>query len=171
MILCRLIWRSFIHLFKVSWNDHFPLKSWNIYGISLWSNYKYIAFNIFSYNITGISNEKTNELIICAILFQNATIFYRQELASLFQMQEKLKTCRNLKLIFLSRYLIARDIHLEIVSVFTCSSFHRTWYFAFLRLCPFIKLLFSESTSKLFWLFLLLKSYRHVSLQIFVCSR
>ena len=39
--------------------------------------------------ITGISNETTNELTIYAILCQNVTIFYRQELASLFQVHEK----------------------------------------------------------------------------------
>ena len=45
--------------------------------------------------ITGIFIEKkTNELIICAISCRNVTTFYRQELASLFQVQEKLKTCR-----------------------------------------------------------------------------
>ena len=47
-------------------------------------------------NISGFSNETTNELTIHAILSLNATKFYRQELASLFQMQEKLKATRNL---------------------------------------------------------------------------
>ena len=41
--------------------------------------------------ITRISNEKTNKLIISAILCRNFTKFYRQELDSLFQVQEKLK--------------------------------------------------------------------------------
>ena len=45
--------------------------------------------------ITGISNEKVNELIIYVILCRNVTIFYRQKLAFLFQMQEKLKACKN----------------------------------------------------------------------------
>ena len=45
--------------------------------------------------ITGISNEKGNELTIYAILCRNVTIFYRQKLASLFQVQEKLKSCRD----------------------------------------------------------------------------
>ena len=64
-------------------------------------------YNIFSYRIviilckmliiTGISNEKTNELTIYEILCQDVTIFYRQELASLFQVQEKLKACRSSK--------------------------------------------------------------------------
>ena len=45
--------------------------------------------------ITGISDEATNELTIYAILCRNVTVFYRQQLASLFQVQEKLKACRN----------------------------------------------------------------------------
>ena len=71
---------------------------------------KYIAFNIFSYRIliilykmliiTRISNEETNELTIYGKLGRNITIFYRQELASLFQVQEKLKACRSSKLNF-----------------------------------------------------------------------
>ena len=74
-------------------------------NVSLWSQYKYIAFNIFSCTvvivlyemliITGISNEKTIYSIY-EILCRSVTIFYQQELASLFQMQEKLKTCRSL---------------------------------------------------------------------------
>ena len=35
--------------------------------------------------VTGISNKKTNELIIYGILCRNVTTFYRQELAPLFQ--------------------------------------------------------------------------------------
>ena len=42
--------------------------------------------------ITGKSNEKTNELTIYGTLCQNVTIFYRQELASLFRVQEKIKS-------------------------------------------------------------------------------
>ena len=92
---------------------------------SLWNQYKYIAFNIFSCRIliisykiliiTGISNEKTNELTIYGILCWNVTIFYRQELASLFQVQEKLKACRNSKLDFSSSWFIANDSHAKIV--------------------------------------------------------
>ena len=73
-------------------------------NVSLWNQYKYIAFNIFTCRIliilykmliiTGISNEKTNKLIICGILCQNVTILYLQVLGSLFQVQEKF----NLKL-------------------------------------------------------------------------
>ena len=47
--------------------------------------------------ITEISKETRNELTICVILCRNVTIFYRQELAFLFEVQEKLKTCRNSK--------------------------------------------------------------------------
>ena len=47
--------------------------------------------------ITEISNEARNELTIKAISCRNITTFYRQELGSLFQVQEKLKTCRTSK--------------------------------------------------------------------------
>ena len=47
--------------------------------------------------IIGILNEKTNELTIYTILCPNVTIFHRQKLSNLFQMQEKLKVCRNSK--------------------------------------------------------------------------
>ena len=43
------------------------------------------------------------------------TIFYRQELGSLFQMQEKLKVCRNSKLNFSSSCFIADDSHVKTV--------------------------------------------------------
>ena len=65
--------------------------------------------------ITGILNEKTNELTIYGILCRNITILYRQELASLFQVQEKLKACRNSKLNFSSSCFIADDSHIKIV--------------------------------------------------------
>ena len=50
--------------------------------------------------ITGISNQKTKkkELTVYGILCRNVRIFYRQKLASLFQVQEKLKTCMNSEL-------------------------------------------------------------------------
>ena len=62
-----------------------------------------------------MSNEKINELTIYEILCQNITIFYQQELASLFQVQEKLKACRNSKLKFLSSCFTANDSHVKIV--------------------------------------------------------
>ena len=65
--------------------------------------------------ITRISNENTNELTIYGTLCRKVTIFYRQTLASLFQMQEKLKACRISKLNFSSRCVIADDKHIKIV--------------------------------------------------------
>ena len=94
-------------------------------NVSLWNQYKYIAFNIFSCRIliisykmliiTRISNEETNELTIYEILCWNVTVFYRQELVFLFQLQEKLKTCRSSKWNFSSRCFIADDSHTKIV--------------------------------------------------------
>ena len=49
------------------------------------------------------------------ILSQNVKIFYRQELASLFQMKEKSKACRNSKSNFWSCCFIADDSHVKIV--------------------------------------------------------
>ena len=70
---------------------------------SLWNQHKFIVFNISSCRIlsnsckiliiTVISNEKSNESTIYVKLCRNVTMFYRQELASLFQVQEKLRTC------------------------------------------------------------------------------
>ena len=67
---------------------------------------------------TRISNEKPNALIIHGILCRNVTIFYRQELTSLFQVQKKLHGGGggSLKLNFLS-FLIADDSHVQIVWV------------------------------------------------------
>ena len=98
--------------------------SWIIYAnVWLWNKCKHIAFNIFSCRIliisykmliiTGTSNEKTNELTMYGILCRNVTIFYRQELASLFQVQEKLKACRSSKLNFSSSWFIADDSHIK----------------------------------------------------------
>ena len=62
-----------------------------------------------------LANEKTNELTICGILCRNVTIVYRQELAFLFQDQEKLNACRSSKLSFSSSFFIADDSHVKIV--------------------------------------------------------
>ena len=59
--------------------------------------------------------KKTNELTIYGILYLNVTIFYRQNLTSLFQVQEKLQACMNSKLNFLSSCFIVNDNHLKIV--------------------------------------------------------
>ena len=67
--------------------------------------------------IIGISNETTNELTltIYGIFGRKVTIFYRQELASLFEVQEKSKTCRNSKQNFFSSCFIADNGHVKIV--------------------------------------------------------
>ena len=56
-----------------------------------------------------------NELTIYGILCWNITTFYRQELVSLFQVQEKLKACRFSKLNFLSSCFITDYSHVKIV--------------------------------------------------------
>ena len=96
-------------------------------NVSSWNQYKYIAFNIFSCRILiasykmliikEISNKTTNELTIYGILCWNVTMFYRQELGSLFQGQEKLKAFRNSKLNFLSSCFIANYGHVKVVWV------------------------------------------------------
>ena len=74
-------------------------------------------------NITGISNETRNKSTIYATLYQNVAIFYRQQLAFLFQVQVKLKECRNSKCNFSKSCLIADETHVKIarlhVVVFT----------------------------------------------------
>ena len=60
--------------------------------VSLRGQYKYIAFIIFLFRIliishkmliiTGVSNGKTNELVIYAILCRNVAMFHRQNLDS-----------------------------------------------------------------------------------------
>ena len=65
--------------------------------------------------ITGIFNEKTNELTIYEILRQNVTVIYQQDLISLFQVQEKVKACRSSKLNFSSSCFIADDSHVKTV--------------------------------------------------------
>ena len=65
--------------------------------------------------ITGKSIEKTNELTIYGILCSNVTIFYQQALASLMQVQEKLRASRGSKLNFSSNCLIADNSRVKIV--------------------------------------------------------
>ena len=59
--------------------------------------------------------KKKNELTIYEILCRKVTIFYRQEIASLFQVQEKWKACRSSKLNFSGSCFIADDSHVKIV--------------------------------------------------------
>ena len=65
-----------------------------VFSISSWKILIIVGKTV---TITVISNEARNELTVYAILFQNVTMFYRQELSSLFQMQGKLKACKNSK--------------------------------------------------------------------------
>ena len=59
--------------------------------------------------------KKTNELAIYGVLCRNVKTFYRQELPSLFQMQENLKAGKSSKLNFLSNCFSADDSHVKIV--------------------------------------------------------
>ena len=102
-----------------------PVSDLFLSDVSVWHQYKYISFNIFSYRIliisrkmviiTGISHEDTNALSIYAILCWNVTIFYRQELASIFQVQEILKACRKSRKNFSSSCFIADDTHIKVI--------------------------------------------------------
>ena len=78
-------------------------------NLSLWNQCKYIAFNIFSCRILTVSYK------ILIITGLNVTIFYGQKLISLFQVQEKLKTCMNSKLNFLSDFFILNHNHTKVV--------------------------------------------------------
>ena len=106
---------------QVRWNDHlvnyFPLMY--RYGINIYCIWHFLVkILIILYKmliITGISTEKTNELTIYGILSQNVTLFYRQQLVSLFQVQEKSKACRISKLNFSNSCFIADDSYVNIV--------------------------------------------------------
>ena len=101
-----------------------PFKELFLSNALLWNQYNFIAFNYFSCNnliiyrkiliITVISNETTNKLTICAKLCRNVTIFYRQYIVSLCQVQEKLRACGNSKQSFSSSCFIAGDIRINI---------------------------------------------------------
>ena len=77
-------------------------------GVSLWSQYKYIALNIFSCRIliisykmsviTGISNGTTNESTIYAILCRNITISYRQRISFVISSPGKIERVQELKI-------------------------------------------------------------------------
>ena len=135
-----------------------PFSNLTFSDVKLWNQYKYIDFNIFSCRILitlykiiiifRISDETRNELTIYAILCQNVTIFYLQELVSLFQVQEKLKTPRISKWNFSSSCFIVDDSHLKVVwpnvLVFTEHDILHFWNNVLLL----IKILSNESTSK-----------------------
>ena len=70
---------------------------------------------------TGISNEKkkqTNELALFGISYPNIIILYRLKLGHLFQVQEKMKACRNSNLNVSSSRFIANGSHVNTVSLF-----------------------------------------------------
>ena len=81
---------------------------------SFWCQYRFIAFNIFLCRIliifckiliiTRTFNGKTKEWTIYTKSCRNVTIFYRQELASSFQVQGKLRV----------NCFIANDCHIKI---------------------------------------------------------
>ena len=81
-----------------------------------------IAFNVFLRRILIILYEMLivtdNELTIYGILCQSVTIVYRQKLVSLFQVQEKLKRCRNSKWNFLCSCFIAGGSNVKIVRLY-----------------------------------------------------
>ena len=58
---------------------------------------------------------KKHELTIYGVLCLNVTIFYRQGLPSLFQVQKKLKVCRSSKLNFSSNCFLADYSHIKLV--------------------------------------------------------
>ena len=74
-------------------------------------------FNHFVQNVNNYRNiyMKTNELTIYAILCRNITIFYRQKLTSLVQVQENMEECRNSKWNFSSSCFIADDSHIKVI--------------------------------------------------------
>ena len=113
---------------------------------------------------------KTNELTIYPTLCRNVTIFYRKKLASIKNVQEKLKPCSDskwkyFKPLFHWWWQSCKN------SMATYSSFQRTWYFTFSRWCPFIKILSSEIISELLLFSQLLNSKSYARFQIFVCTK
>ena len=121
------IWQISIHFIQGSLK--WPFSELFFTVVSLWNQYEYIAFSIFFCSIwfriiAGISNETTNELTIYAILCRNVTKFYRQEVASLFQVQQKLKACKNSKLNILSScYMKHKPTHTLRQEIFTAWKF------------------------------------------------
>ena len=100
-----------------------PFSELYFFDALLWNQHKFIAFNIFPCKIlitsckiliiTVIYNKTPNELTPYTILCRKVTILYRQGLASLFQVWEKL----NSKKSFSSSCFIAGDIRVKV----TCS--------------------------------------------------
>ena len=97
-----------------------PFSELYFFDALLWNQHKFIAFNIFPCKIlitsckiliiTVIYNKTPNELTTYTILCRKVTILYRQGLASLFQVWEKL----NSKKSFSSSCFIAGDIRVKV---------------------------------------------------------
>ena len=68
---------------------------------------------------TVISNEITNALTIRAKLCPDVTIFYQKEIATLFQVQGKLRACENSEWSFSNSRFIVCDSHVKIISSHT----------------------------------------------------
>ena len=73
------------------------------------------SFRIKCYLSQEYLMKKTNELSIYGMLFRSVSIFYLQNLSFIFQVQEKSKACRSLKLILSSSCFIVDDSHVKIV--------------------------------------------------------
>ena len=101
---------------------------------------------------------------------------FTDELASLFQMQKKLKACRNLKGNFCSSCFIAVDSQVKTVWLHVVVfSEHEILHFRdnvhLLKYYPVKKIKKYYPISKLLLFFQLLKSNRYASFQICVCTR
>ena len=107
------IWRTFIHIFEVRWK--WPFSKLFFSNTSLWN--QIISCKILI--ITVISNEIANGLAIYAKLCRSDTIFFRQEIASLFQVQGKLRACRNSEWSFSSSCFNKGNSHLKLISLYT----------------------------------------------------
>ena len=84
----------------------------------LWIQQKFITFKVFlcriliiGWNNKWIHHTSDNMLSV--------TLIYRQEVASLFQVQGKFKACKNSKWTFSNSCFIARDSHIKIIWLHT----------------------------------------------------
>ena len=145
------IWRTFIHIFEVRWKWPFSKLFFSI--TSLWN--QIISCKILI--ITVISNEIANGLAIYAKLCRSGTIFFRQEIASLFQVQGKLRACRNSEWSFSSSCFNKGNSHLKLISSYTVA-FNENAISCFLENVHLLIFFSNKSTSKLLWFIQLHKS-------------
>ena len=100
--------------------DGWPFSEIFPTNVSLWNQYKYISFNIFSCRILTISYKKLiikkNKWInhIWSI-WPNCRKFLRARTTFLFHVLGKLKAWRSSKLNFSSNCFIADDSHVKVV--------------------------------------------------------